>query len=139
MRRRLLAAFLTATIVFGLPQSCVAEETEDRVLGLTNGQLAIAVAVVVTTARVAFVVITGGTLFGRSIGGALLAVYLGHVVVEGVVYGAGAGTGAYLLSNSSADADAEAEPPPRIDSERLHATAPPAPQLPLQTAKPHLP
>ncbi|MBI1774065.1 MAG: hypothetical protein HYR63_01835 [Proteobacteria bacterium] len=139
MRRFFIAAFLGALIVLGMTRSCAAEDGDDRVLGLTNGELAIAVAVVVTTARVAFVIIAGGTLFGRSIGGALLAVYLGHVIAEGVIYGAGAGAGAYVLSSSTAGALAEGEQPPAIDTERLRAAVPPEPRLPLQTAKPHLP
>jgi hypothetical protein len=115
-----------------------AEDEGDQFLGLSNAQLAIAVAVVVTTARVAFVAITGGTLLGRSLGGALLVVYLGHVVAEGVIYGAGAGASAYVLSARSGDS-AEAEPPPSIDPNRLRSAEPPVERLPLETAKRHLP
>src|SRR5205085_3191590 len=96
MRRLMFVAALATSIVVAPFAAHAAEDAENRLLGLSSGELALAVAFVVTTARVAFVVIAGGTVFGRSLGGAVLAVYLAHVVAEGAIYGAGAGAGAYM-------------------------------------------
>jgi hypothetical protein len=139
MRRVVIAIVLALVLAFAPLVAEAADNSEDQTFGLSGGQLAIAVAFVVTTARVAFVMIAGGTVLGRSLSGALLGVYLAHVVAEGVIYGAGAGASAYVLSNAKADAESGGESPPAILPERLGSEPPPRQSLPLQTAKPRLP
>ena len=114
--------------------SRAAEDKDSRILGLSNTEFAVGVAALVTGARVAFVVWAGNSLFGPSLGTGLLVLYLGHVVAEGIVYGAGAGASAYAIS--SAAGERGEEQPPRILPQRLPPESPAGSRLPLEMALP---
>jgi hypothetical protein len=110
-----------------------ARRKDDHIFGLSTAQLAIGTAVVVTGARVAVALAIGGPLIGPSLGNGLLAIYLGHVVVEGVVVGLGAGAGTYAVSALS---ELNAEGRPTILPQRLDDKGVPPGHLPLEMPPP---
>lgn len=134
MMRFIHVVFLTLTIILTPTRGRAAAEKDPRILGLTNTEFAIGVTAAVTGARVAFVLLAGNSLFGPSLGTGLLVIYLGHVVAEGLIFGAGAGASAYAASSASGALDAEQ--PPSILPQRLAPETPTAPRLPLEMAPP---
>jgi hypothetical protein len=134
MMRFILVACLTIAIALAPTTSRAVEDKDNKILGLSNTAFAVGVATVVTGARVAFVMLAGNTLFGQSLGTGLLVLYLGHVVAEGILYGAGAGASAYAMS--SATSEAGEEQPPSILPQRLAPERPTASRLPLEMALP---
>jgi hypothetical protein len=130
MIRFFFAVGLTVLVAVAPTASRAAEASANKPLGLSNAEFAVGVATVVTGARVAFVLLAGNTLFGPSLGTSLLVLYLGHVVAEGVIYGAGVGAAsAYAVSSSEGEIDAEK--PPSIQPQRLGPDLPAQPRLPL--------
>ncbi len=134
MIRFLTAICLIVAVALAPTTSRAAAAAEDRsstTLGLTNTEFAVGVAVVVTGARIAFVLLAGNTLFGPSLGTSLLALYLGHVVAEGVIYGAGAGA-ASAYAVGSAEGEIDAEKPPSLLPQRLGPDSSSPTRLPLE-------
>ena len=120
---------LAAGLVLGSASAHAARhEDDDRILGMTRVQFAIATAVAITGLRVAAVFFVGNSLLGRSIGTGLMAIYLGHVVAEGAIYGATVGAGTYALGMSAGPGAT----PPRILPQRLGEPPPQPPRLPLE-------
>jgi hypothetical protein len=105
----------------------------NHIFGLSTAQLAIGTAIVVTGARVAVALAIGGPLIGPSLGSGLLAIYVGHVIAEGLVVGLGAGAGTYAVSALS---DLNAESRPTILPQRLEDKASPSGHLPLEMPPP---
>jgi predicted secreted protein len=135
MIRFFFAVCLMVTVAVVPMASRAADDKANKTLGLTNTEFAVGVAAVVTGARVAFVLLAGNTLFGRSFGTGLLALYLGHVLAEGVIYGAGAGAAsAYAVTSSEGELDAEK--PPSIQPQRLGPDSPAPSRLPLEMPLP---
>jgi hypothetical protein len=134
MMRCIFAICLMIAVALAPATSRAAEDTDKKILGLSNTAFAVGVATVITGARIAFVVLAGNTVFGPSLGTGLLILYLGHVVAEGIIYGAGAGASAYAMS--SATSEPGEEQPPRILPQRLVPESPAASRLPLEMALP---
>lgn len=132
--RFVFAIFLMIAVAVAPTMSRAAEDKDNKILGLSNTEFAVGVAAVVTGARVAFVVLAGNTLFGPSLGTGLLVLYLGHVVAEGIIYGAGVGASAYAMSSTTGEPGEEQ--PPSILPRRLAPESPAAPRLPLEMALP---
>jgi len=132
--RFIFAVCLTIVVVLAPTMSHAATDEDGEIFGLTNTEFAVGVATLVTGARVAFVVLAGNSLFGPSLGTGLLVLYLGHVVAEGILYGAGAGASAYAMS--SADSEVREEQRPSIMPQRLPPESPAGRRLPLEMALP---
>src|SRR5258708_15248089 len=126
--RFIFAVGLTIVVVLAPTMSHATTDEDSKIVGLTNTEFAVGVATLVTGARVAFVVLAGISLFGPSLGTGLLVLYLGHVVAEGILYGAGAGASAYAMS--SAGSEVSEEQPPSIMPQRLPPESPAGRRLP---------
>jgi hypothetical protein len=136
MIRFLTAICLIAAVALAPTTSrAAAEDKSGTTLGLTNGEFAVGVAVVVTGARVAFVLLAGNTLFGPSLGTSLLAIYVAHVVAEGLIYGAGAGA-ASAYAGGSTGGEIDAEKPPSLLPQRLEPDSSSPTRLPLEMPLP---
>jgi hypothetical protein len=131
----LIVAVALAPTTSRAAAAAAAEDKSSTTLGLTNTEFAVGVAVVVTGARIAFVLLAGNTLFGPSLGTSLLALYLGHVVAEGVIYGAGAGA-ASAYAVGPAEGEIDAEKPPSLLPQRLEPDSSSPTRLPLEMPLP---
>jgi len=133
MKRFLAVLLLTAALAFGPVRPCAAaQDDQGTILGMSGSEFAITVAVLVTGARVLAVLLVGNRFLGPNVGTGLLALYLGHVVAEGAIYGLGAGAGAYALGSGSAEMDGLT--PPRIRPDRIEGPLPADKRLPLDLA-----
>lgn len=132
MIRIAFAISLSLAVALGPMEAQAATDKNSGMFGLTPMELGIGVATAITLLRIVAVFTVGAGFFGRNLGAGLLTIYLGHVVVEGVVYGAGAGAASYAVGAASAKID-ESEPP-RILPQRQKAPPTSAPHLPLGMA-----
>lgn len=130
MLRYVFAFVLMAAVSLDSATGYAAEGDDNKILGLSTGEFAIGVAAVVTGLRVLAVLLVGNRFLGPSVGTALVALYLGHVVAEGAIYGAGAGAGAYALGSARSDPDRVE--PPSILPRRLDTPVPDSGRLPLE-------
>src|SRR5260221_12788199 len=110
MMRCIFAICLMIAVALAPATSRAAEDTDKKILGLSNTAFAVGVATVITGARIAFVVLAGNTVFGRSLGTGRLIPYLGHAVAEGIIEGVRAGAGTWAMSAPTSE-PGERQPP----------------------------
>lgn len=130
LARRGFALVLAAALALGPAGAHAARrQDENTILGMSRVQFAITTAILITGLRVAAVFLVGNSFLGRSVGTGLMALYLGHVVAEGAIYGVTAGAGAYALG---AAGGGPGTTPPHILPQRLAKPPPLPPRLPLR-------
>ena len=130
LARRGFALVLAAALALGPTGAHAARrQDENTILGMSRVQFAITTAILITGLRVAAVFLVGNSFLGRSVGTGLMALYLGHVVAEGAIYGVTAGAGAYALG---AAGGGPGTTPPHILPQRLTKPPPRPPRLPLE-------
>ena len=127
--RRVIALVLSAVLACALITARIDEARAEAGDSARRAEFAIGVAVLVTGARVLAVLFAGNTIFGGRIATGLMVIYLGHVVAEGLIYGAAAGAGAFAVGHGTRMADLDR--PPMLRPDRLGKPIP-SRRLPLQ-------